>query len=443
MSALQPRERVLAQLGVRAVTVRAGDSLEHAVATLGIDAGTLAQLITVARRDGADANEALGVCAWADGESVTLLSTSSLRSDALAWAGVAHELRNALTTIAGWAQVAAQTRDDERARHAVEMVQASALDAMDVAPLLLAQRTQGESTDVERTLRHVVERFAPIAAARDVRLACRRIDGGEVATSRAALSSIVANLVKNAIEACEPKGRVDVGARTTNRGIELIVEDDGRGMDESALRERFDAAGLNAESARTGRGVGLSVVRALVARAGGTSRVTSRVGAGSCVRIELPVTTKSSASSGVRARSAARRVLLVEDHAALSDLVESTLTARGATVFATREPARALAAAREERFDVALVDLDLGETSGASLVRTLVSTRLARRVVIMTGASAVPDLGADAVLRKPFDLADVEEIAIESTRVAKNSSTGKAIGSGSPSALAGKKRRTR
>jgi len=160
-------------------------------------------------------------------------------------------------------------------------------------------------------------------------------------------------------------------------------------------------------------------VRALVLRAGGSARVTSRVGAGSCVRVELPLAKRSSGTSGVREKANGRRVLVVEDHAGLSDLVVAMLEARGATVFATRDPARAIAAAKEERFDVALVDLDLGDTSGAALVRTLASTRLARRVIVMTGASAVPDLGADGLLRKPFDLADVEEVALESTRVGK------------------------
>ena len=37
----------------------------------------------------------------------------------------------------------------------------------------------------------------------------------------------------------------------------------------------------------------------------------------------------------------------------------------------------------------------------------------------MTGASVVGDYGQDGVLRKPFDLADVEEVALESTKVGK------------------------
>lgn len=109
----------------------------------------------------------------------------------------------------------------------------------------------------------------------------------------------------------------------------------------------------------------------------------------------------------------------MDDHASLADLVASALTARGAEVVVTACPAEAIAIAERERFDVALVDLDLGEKSGAPLVKTLVARHLARRVIVMSGASSVPNLGADGLLRKPFDLRDVEEVALESTRVGR------------------------
>jgi signal transduction histidine kinase len=419
MSGQQSREGGLAELGVRSLTVSVDDSLADAAARLDTDAETLRRVVDAARREGQAVDAAAGLCARSESTGVTVFSTRALRADALAWAGVAHELRNTLTTIAGWAQVAAETRDPKRAKQAIEIVQASAREAMDVAPVLLEARAAGESADVPRTLRQVVDRFAPVAAERKVMLACRRLDEGSVDTSRAALTSIVANLVKNAIEACEPGGRVEIGARDAPQGIEIIVEDDGRGMSDEAVRELFGPRPLDKEGPRAGRGIGLSIVRTLVTRSGGTARVTSRVGAGSCVRVQLPRSQGRSASSGVRARSNARRVLVVDDNLALAELIGSALELRGASVLVTSDPAQALEAAAAERFDVALVDLDLGEKSGAALVAQLVATRMARRVIVMSGASAVPDLGADGVLRKPFDLVDVEEIALESTRVGK------------------------
>ena len=98
---------------------------------------------------------------------------------------MARSLSNAITTIAGWADVAASAADPAVARHAIETVRASARDAMDVAPLLLTRDAKGESSDVASTVSQVVERFGPIALARGVRLVRRRIDGGKLDTSRA------------------------------------------------------------------------------------------------------------------------------------------------------------------------------------------------------------------------------------------------------------------
>lgn len=419
MSGQASRESVLAELGVRSLVVGADDSLVDAAAHLDVDVATLRRVVETARREGRAADPSVGLCAIADATGSTVFSTRTIRAEALAWAGVAHELRNALTTVAGWAQVAAETKDPKRAKKAIDIVQASARDAMDVAPVLLDGRGSAETADVRRTLRQVVERFAPVAAHRKVMLACRRIDEGTVALSRAALSSIVANLAKNAIEACDAGGRVEIGARETLSGVEVIVEDDGRGMSEAAVRDLFGPRALEREGPRAGRGLGLSIVRALVSRAGGTVRVTSREGAGSCVRVQLPSASAASGSSGVRERASARRVLIVDDNVSLAELIGAALELRGASVVITGEPARALEVAAEERFDVALVDLDLGEASGAALIEQIVAQRLSRRVIVMSGASVVPELGADGVLRKPFDLVDVEELVLESTRVGK------------------------
>ena len=334
-------------------------------------------------------------------------SQTSEAPDARTWAAVAHELSNAITTIAGWADVAASAADPAVARHAIETVRASARDAMDVAPLLLTRDAKGESSDVASTVSQVVERFGPIALARGVRLVRRRIDGGKLDTSRAALSSIVANLVKNAIEACERSGRVEIGVRSTGPGVEIVVEDDGAGMSADTLAALFGPGATPADTSRM-RGVGVSVVRALVERAGGSIRATSELGQGSCVRVALP-RAQQRVISGVRER-VLRHVLVVDDHAALTDLVGATLEARGVKVRVARTPAEAIEAAESERFDVALVDLDLGGSSGESLVRALVDRALVPRVIVMTGASAIPELGAHALLRKPFDLVELEQL---------------------------------
>jgi signal transduction histidine kinase len=410
MAARQFGDKALAELGIRSVEVGVGESLERAADALQVESSVLSGLVFEARRNGRASAPTMGLSALVDGSKVVILSTAAIRGEALAWAGVAHELGNALTTIAGWAEVAVGTHDPTKAREAIEMVQLAAREAMDVAPVLLEQRADAERAEPAKVVRQVIDRFTPLAQARGVTLALRRIDAGEVDASRTAVASIAANLVKNAIESCARGGKVEIGVRGSTRTIELIVEDTGRGMDEETVRTLFAPRVAAREGRALGRGIGLSVVRALVQRAGGTARASSQPGAGSCIRVELPRARARSAGSGVRSRTRAKRVLVVEDHASLAELLRATIEARGADVVCTRHPHEAIAAAEEAPFDLALVDLDLGGTSGAPLIEAMMKRELAAKVVVMSGA---PVDGGHAVLRKPFDLTDVEDLVEE------------------------------
>jgi signal transduction histidine kinase len=416
MAARQYSDWALEELGIRRVSLRVADvenaaALASAAETLGADSVVLATLLATAVEMGRARDPESGLVAFRESrDQVVVLSAAAVQSEGLLWASVAHELGNALTTIGGWASVASSTLDEKESRKAIAIVAESAREAMDIAPLLIEGEGDGESSEAGRVVAGVLERFAPVAAARGVALVSGRIDPGEVLASRAAVAAITANLVKNAIEACRDGGRVTVGVRTSNRAVEIVVEDDGRGMSEAVRRTLFSPRSSPREGSPAGRGVGLSVVQALVTRAGGKARVTSTVGAGSSVRIELRRLQKRGQSSGVRRRAGPRRVLVVEDDRSIAELVETTMIARGAVVFRTVSPDAALAEARRSSFDLALIDLDLGSTGGAGLVTQLVERELSGRVVVMSGAPNVDVPLAHGVLRKPFDLSDLADL---------------------------------
>ena len=80
--------------------------------------------------------------------------------------------------------------------------------------------------------------------------------------------------------------RIDVRLRRWGERIRLEVEDDGMGFDDERLdRSRADGH------------MGLSLLRDLVTEGGGTVALTSRPGAGTCVAIEMPATTRASSTA--------------------------------------------------------------------------------------------------------------------------------------------------
>lgn len=102
------------------------------------------------------------------------------------------------------------------------------------------------------------------------------------------------------------------------------------------------------------------------------------------------------------------RVLVVEDEMLIGLLLEDMLIEYGAAcVGPFASLAKALAAAAQDDFDIALVDMNLGEDRADDI-----AIRLARRGIpfaLVSGSSEIPELGQAAVVRKPFSFADIAE----------------------------------
>jgi two-component system chemotaxis sensor kinase CheA len=159
------------------------------------------------------------------------------------------------------------------------------------------------------------------AAAADGKQAELVAIGGDVEADTTvvdAAAEIVLQLVRNAVAhglerpgeraaAGKPTvGRVEVALRQTGGWVELRVADDGRGVDEAAVRRRAAALGYREAAAAElvflpglstreraddlgGRGIGLDIVRARARAVGGDVRVTWKVGVGTTFLARLPV----------------------------------------------------------------------------------------------------------------------------------------------------------
>lgn len=117
------------------------------------------------------------------------------------------------------------------------------------------------------------------------------------------LTRLLVNLVKNAAEAMAQGGRIEIALRRIEASERaeptavLTVEDNGPGLPEDALETIFVSgyttrtkeSALGAGWPQTHRGLGLAIVRSLVAGAGGRIAASNRPQGGACFTIELPV----------------------------------------------------------------------------------------------------------------------------------------------------------
>ncbi len=196
------------------------------------------------------------------------------------------------------------------------------------------------------------------------------------------LAQVLANLLTNAAKYTPPAGRVDVTARRDGAVLRLSVRDNGIGISEDLLPRMFDAfvqGEQSSERSEGGLGIGLSLVRSLVAMHGGEVTATSGgAGRGSEFVVKLPLLPADAAEATpvpetvrpFKAR-APLRILVVDDNRDAAESLAEILQFAGYDVTVAFDPVEALAAVDEARPDVAILDVGLPVMDGYELARRI------------------------------------------------------------------------
>jgi signal transduction histidine kinase len=244
----------------------------------------------------------------AEAESRLALEAGLRRVDKLAAvgqlsAGLAHEIGSPLLILNGRAQALAaraELPDDVRRNARILVEQSERIERIVRQLLDLARRKPSklESLDALASVRAVVELLEFDARKRDVRLTFHSEEPlPRVLADGDGLQQVALNLLTNALRAT-PRGgevRVTLAPSTFQRapglrerhGVRLSVEDTGVGMDGAALERVFEPF-FTTWGAHGGTGLGLPVVKAIVAEHGGAVTVTSRQGQGTHFIVHIP-----------------------------------------------------------------------------------------------------------------------------------------------------------
>jgi signal transduction histidine kinase len=224
-----------------------------------------------------------------------------------------------------------------------------------------------------------VETHAALAAANGVELS-RVGDARDVFTrgDEARLEQVLSNLLSNAIKYTPRGGHVRVEVVGVDSAVHLRVADDGIGLapeDQARVFEPFVQVASALDRARGGMGLGLTLVRTLVERHGGSVSVRSDgVGRGTTFEVRLPREEPPTPSGTVRplARSGpVRDVLVVEDNDDLRAAFAEVLSTAGHRVRLASDGAGALAHARVRAPEIAFIDVGLPDVDGYELARRL------------------------------------------------------------------------
>ena len=213
-------------------------------------------------------------------------------------ADVSHELRTPLTALQALLENLADgvTRPDPEALDTA-LAQTRRLGRLVAQLLDLSRLEAGEApmtrtdVDLERLLEDAAAEVRAAGRPAQVQVAVRPA-GLTVAGDPERLAQVLVNLLDNATRHAPPGGLVTAGACRTPGGVRLEVVDDGPGIaaaDRERVFDRFARTDAARSRADGGSGLGLSIVRWVVERHGGSVRVAEPPGgSGCCVQVDLP-----------------------------------------------------------------------------------------------------------------------------------------------------------
>lgn len=141
------------------------------------------------------------------------------------------------------------------------------------------------------------------AAVKGIRVDFLGCDSISVLADPDMLSTILRNLIANAIKFTPRGGRILIEATTVAHWVEISVKDNGVGMNEGVVRELFSVKGsvsMPGTEKEKGTGLGLLLCKEFVARHKGTIRVVSAIGAGSTFTVLFPANTSVDGDGSVR-----------------------------------------------------------------------------------------------------------------------------------------------
>jgi two-component system sensor histidine kinase BaeS len=238
-----------------------------------------------------------------DARAVALAKSDQARRQLLA--DVSHELMTPLTAIRGYVETLAMpalAADDSTRRRYLDIVEQEThkLEAI-IGDLLDLARLEGgggnlvmESVPVSELFRRVVDRHEPVLRSRritmDVAVAPADLD---VRADANRLEQALQNIAANAIRHTPDGGRLELRGERRGDRIRLAVRDTGTGIPPEHLPHVFDrfykADPARVASTQSGSGLGLSIVRAIVERHGGTVTAFNAPEGGALFEVMLPV----------------------------------------------------------------------------------------------------------------------------------------------------------
>jgi CheY-like chemotaxis protein/two-component sensor histidine kinase len=288
-----------------------------------------------------------------------------------------------------------------------------------------------EAVDLAQTLKFAAEEAMPSIRSAGQSL---RIDlpaypiWGNV--DRARVTQVVANLLNNASKYSHRGAYIELVAKVADGSAVIQVIDDGMGIPPNQLDNifaMFSQLTPALDRAQGGLGIGLSLVKGLVALHGGeVSAHSAGVGQGSCFTVRLPLIEPPADTLAAMARepapppsasSHAASVIIVDDNVDAAETLAAAMEMLGYTTVVANNGRQALRAIAESPPHAAILDIGLPDINGYELARKIRSEPWGNKIALVAATGwgqeadkqAARDAGFDLHFTKPLDFMKLDQ----------------------------------
>ncbi|MES2626743.1 MAG: ATP-binding protein [Pseudomonadota bacterium] len=300
-------------------------------------------------------------------------------------ATLAHELRNPLAPITSSITLLKNSTDEEIRSKAHQIIDRQLKlmvtlvdDLLDVSRITRGKiRLVKKPIALNRVVESAIETNALILQEKNHKLHFNSEQLLYVNGDFNRLTQIFANIIHNAVKYTDPNGVISVDIKHEDGEGVVSVSDNGMGIPKHYLSRIFDMftqVDANSTQTRGGLGIGLTLVKSLVALHGGRISVKSRgVGMGSSFSVSLPATTHIKAAllqaepERADTEVGSLRILVVDDNVDAANSLQLLLKTMGHEVFVRIAGHDAIKDFSEIKPDLALLDIGMPGIDGYEL----------------------------------------------------------------------------
>jgi two-component system sensor histidine kinase HydH len=194
-------------------------------------------------------------------------------------AGIAHEIRNPLSSIRGFAQFlrhALKDKPQEQMYAATMVAEVDRINRVVTDLLTFARPMEAElaPTDITELIEHTLRLVAADASSRDIQIQTRIADVSKLPLDANQMTQALLNLLLNALQAVDQGGRIEIGAdlNVDESRLYLWVADNGSGIAPDQKEKIFEPFFTTREK---GTGLGLAIVHKIVENHQGEIKIES------------------------------------------------------------------------------------------------------------------------------------------------------------------------